>query len=576
MEALKFYTHWLLFDANHLWQIGYLGLILGVSGLNAVIYDPKTLPRFLSTSLMLLVSCGIIQAYYFTFDFLVYIVLIALPIVLLTIIFNSFSFDHKEKRKVESVFDVLFTAKNGRIKFVLNLLRGGVVFGAAGSGKTATKFARILKHMIFKKLSGVVYDHKDFELAEIVYYFNQLAKKEGLNPLKLWTVCFHQPAYSHRVNPIDPKYLTQVDDIKVIAQALMDNLGSSDESGDNYFRNGARAAISGCICRLKEDFPDQCSIPYVCAIMTTQSVKEIVHFLEGHPMSKMLAAPFLDARSSANTMASLKSSVTDALVNIISPSVFYVLSGNDFDLSLNKNEDPAIALLVNKPGKEAMYNSLHALIFTTIQLEMCHRNRNPSLVVLDEAGQIKFNKLYNIPALLRSFNIGTIFGIQDKVQGNLLYKENEIKALLANLSTKMFGKSNLPETSKFYEQYFELIKIKQKSISQKQATVFGSSADKRETISDKEEAKHRAFEFDKLKSGEFHVFDENGKHMFNRWDMIEFTPVKPFKIHDVSEYELEINFNEIVSKATYLGLSQEMIDEKKARLTQDKSLNKAR
>ena len=553
LEIVNGFLSWIMGEAPILWKIGYPGSLLVFSFFIGYGFSVK---KYEYRAIIIIVVEGIYTGallYFFDYDFMLNLLMQILPTVVIGYILNAFVFDSEDSEgKEKGPYDVLFTAGKGKVKFVLNLIRGAVIFGAAGSGKTATGFSPIIKHVIFNRLSGIIYDHKDFELAEIAYYFHELAKREGTPPLPIRTICFHEPDFSDQINPIAPKYLESTDDVKVLAHALMENLSSDAGSSDNAtFFNGAKAAIAGTMWRLKIDYPDKCNIPYLSSILLQKTSEEVIEFIQGNRDAALLGAPFLDARDNERLIGSFKNGISDALVNIVSPKVFYVLSGDDFNLALNRNENPELLLLVNQPGKAKFFNPLHALIFTTAKLQMCVRNRNPSLMVLDEAGQIKFSELYNIPALLRSYGIGTIFGIQDKVQGSILYKENEMKALLANLSTKMFGKSNLPETSKFYEQYFELIKEDQKSVSKKKNTgIFASGpSDARETVSQREIAEHRAFEFDKLLSGEFHVFNEAGKHMFARWDLTEFEPMKPKRKKSLSETELQSFYENILDEA---------------------------
>ena len=69
---------------------------------------------------------------------------------------------------------------------------------------------------------------------------------------------------------------------------------------------------------------------------------------------------------------------------------------------------------------------------------MSKRDQNPSLLLLDEGSTVKLPNLARIPATLRTFLTGTVWGLQDKVQGAITYDENTLKAILTNLSTKMF------------------------------------------------------------------------------------------------------------------------------------------
>ena len=78
------------------------------------------------------------------------------------------------------------------------------------------------------------------------------------------------------------------------------------------------------------------------------------------------------------------------------------------------------------------------------------------------------------------------------------------KAILANLTYQFFGKTNDTDTAKYYQDFFEIIKEKTISVSSSNSLKF----DSRITTSKKDVAKIRAFEFFKLKAGEFVVFSD--------------------------------------------------------------------
>lgn len=65
-----------------------------------------------------------------------------------------------------------------------------------------------------------------------------------------------------------------------------------------------------------------------------------------------------------------------------------------------------------------------------------------------------------IPATLRSYEISTIYVMQDKIQNELRYGEKVSKAILSNLSYQFFGKVNDPDTAKYYERFFQQVKQK--------------------------------------------------------------------------------------------------------------------
>ncbi len=81
-----------------------------------------------------------------------------------------------------------------------------------------------------------------------------------------------------------------------------------------------------------------------------------------------------------------------------------------------------------------------------------------------------------------------------------------IVAVLENVISnyQFFGKANDPDTAKYYEQFFKIIKKETKSVSHTHRLTF----DARVTKGEKEQSKVRAEVFFELKQGEFVVYSD--------------------------------------------------------------------
>jgi type IV secretory pathway TraG/TraD family ATPase VirD4 len=133
---------------------------------------------------------------------------------------------------------------------------------------------------------------------------------------------------------------------------------------------------------------------------------------------------------------------------------------------------------------------------------MAVRGARPSFLLMEEAPTIRLHNMHRIPATLRSFDIATIYVMQDKIQNDLMYGEKAGKAILSNLSYQFFGKVNDPDTAKYYEQFFQIVKKPTRSINRSHSMNF----DTRITTGEREVAKIRADLFFRLRPGEFIAF----------------------------------------------------------------------
>uniref|UniRef100_UPI003AB8C9D6 type IV secretory system conjugative DNA transfer family protein n=1 Tax=Flagellimonas sp. TaxID=2058762 RepID=UPI003AB8C9D6 len=158
--------------------------------------------------------------------------------------------------------------------------------------------------------------------------------------------------------------------------------------------------------------------------------------------------------------------------------------------------------LVNNPQKDASLSPVIATIIHTISKQMAVRQRMPSFMLLEEASTLRLLNMHRIPATLRSYDIVSVYVLQDKVQNDMMYGEKASKAILSNLSYQFFGKVNDPDTARYYERFFELVKMPTRSVSKSS----GLSLERRITEGEREVSKRRAEVFFRLKQGEFVVF----------------------------------------------------------------------
>ena len=96
-------------------------------------------------------------------------------------------------------------------------------------------------------------------------------------------------------------------------------------------------------------------------------------------------------------------------------------------------------------------------------------------MLLEEASTLRLLNMHRIPATLRSYDIVSVYVLQDKIQNDMMYGEKASKAILSNLSYQFFGKVNDPDTARYYERFFELVKIPTRSVSKSSGLNSGKS-----------------------------------------------------------------------------------------------------
>jgi len=131
--------------------------------------------------------------------------------------------------------------------------------------------------------------------------------------------------------------------------------------------------------------------------------------------------------------------------------------------------------------------------------------------------------------------------LQDKVQNDMMYGDKASRAILSNLSYQFFGKANDPETARYYERFFEIVKRPTKSVSKGENTL---NFDTRITKGEREVSKIRAEEFFRLKEGEFIAFADGKdiKVRFPKPNIIKCLPDPKFRVGDGA---IKANFEQI-------------------------------
>ena len=457
-----------------------------------------------------------------------------LPLQFINVVLYAFSGTNAKGQTIRKEYRVIMETRGSRL-VLENIRRGISVIAAAGSGKTESIIYGLMKHFKNNKFCGAVHDYKNFEITEMAYPLYQ-------NSGSKFHIVSFDPIHG-RVNPIAPRYLPDEESVYEVARVLLENLLETKDSDDNstsrFFRDAVEGLIGGLIWRLKTDYPDYCTIPHLIALYQQLNTKGLVKFLKGNITSRAMADAFVSGIGSERQTAGVKSTLANAFKKISTKKIFMALSSDDIPLDINNPENPSVVCVVNNPKKDASLSPVIATVLHTISKQMSERGRLPSFMLLEEAPTIRLLHMHRIPATLRSYDIATVYVMQDKIQNDMLYGEKASKAILSNLSYQFFGKVNDPDTAKYYERFFEIVKNPTRSISKGT----GLSWEARITKGEREVPKRRAEIFFRLKQGEFIVFAD-GKDRKVRFKRPQIEKDLPRPI-EITALDLEKNFIKI-------------------------------
>ncbi len=496
-------------------RYGFFIMLICIAGLSYYLYNQQALQIFAETMLY-----GV------------------LPFTFINLLLYVFFSKEKTANNSNEKYKVTFQTKGSKL-ILENIRRGVSIIGAAGSGKTESVVYNFLEHFAKHSFCGVLHDYKNFEITEMAYPIFEKGKNE------FYIISF-DPIY-HKVNPIAPKYIPDEESVHEISRVLLENLLELKESGSTgtsrFFNDAVEGLIGGMIWRLKTDYKQYCTLPHLIALYQHLSTKALIKFLSADLTSKAMADAFISGVDSNRQTAGVKSTLANAFKKISTQKIFMTLSADEVPLNINNPENLAVISIVNNPKREISLSPVIATILHTITKQMSERNQKPSFVLMEEASTIRLLNMHRIPATLRAYDIVTLYVLQDKIQNDLLYGDKASRAILSNLSYQFFGKANDPDTAKYYERFFEIVKKKTRSINKG----FNLNFDTRVTQGEKEVAKIRADAFYGLRQGEFIVFFD-GKDKKVRFKLPKISKELPKPIAK-TKGELKDNFEKIHREA---------------------------
>ena len=331
--------------------------------------------------------------------------------------------------------------RNGWIS-VVNVYRSTAVLGLPGSGKSYAVLNNYIKQHIEKGFSMLVYDYKFDDLTRIAY--NHLLRhldKYAVKP-KFCIINFDDPRRSNRCNPIDARFMDDISDAYESAYVTLLNLNKTwvDKQGD-FFTDSAVILLAAIIWYLKiYDNGRYCTFPHAIEFLC-QPLERIFPILSSYPELENYLSPFVDAWKS-NAQDQLQGQVASVkipLSRMISPQLYWVLTGNDFTLDINNPEEPKILCMGNNPDRQSIYGAALGLYNSRLIRLINKKGKLKSSLIIDELPTIYIRGLDNLIATARSNKVSVCLGIQDFSQLERDYGEKESKVIINTVGNIFSG-----------------------------------------------------------------------------------------------------------------------------------------
>ena len=350
---------------------------------------------------------------------------------------------------------------------VVNLFRATIVLGTPGSGKSYAVVNNYIKQTIAKGFATYIYDYKFDDLSVIAY--NELLKNIDKYKVKpsFYVINFDDPRRSHRCNPINPKFMVDISDAYESAYTIMLNLNKTwiQKQGD-FFVESPIILLAAIIwyLRIYKD-GKYCTFPHTIEFLN-KPYADIFTILTSYPSLENYLSPFMDAWK-GGAQDQLQGQIASAkipLSRMISPQLYWVMTGDDFTLDLNNPNEPKILCVGNNPDRQNIYSAALGLYNSRIVKLVNKKGQLKSSIIIDELPTIYFRGIDNLIATARSNKVAVCLGFQDYSQLARDYGDKEAK-VIQNTVGNIFSGQVVGETAKNLSERFGKILQQRQSVS---------------------------------------------------------------------------------------------------------------
>ena len=355
---------------------------------------------------------------------------------------------------------------NGFVNIV-NIFRACMVIGTPGSGKSYAIVNSYIRQLIAKGFAIYIYDYKFDDLSTIAY--NSLLKNMDKYEIKprFYVINFDDPRRSHRCNPINPEFMTDISDAYEASYTIMLNLNRTwiEKQGD-FFVESPIILLAAIIWYLKiYKSGIYCTFPHAVELLN-KPYSDLFTILTSYPELKNYLSPFMDAWK-GNAQDQLQGQIASAkipLTRMISPQLYWVMTGNDFSLDINNPKEPKLLCVGNNPDRQNIYSAALGLYNSRIVKLINKKKQLKCAVIIDELPTIYFRGLDNLIATARSNKVGVLLGFQDFSQLTRDYGEKESK-VIQNTVGNIFSGQVVGETAKTLSERFGKVLQQRQSVS---------------------------------------------------------------------------------------------------------------
>lgn len=380
----------------------------------------------------------------------------------------------QEERQLENEYSVNLPGKylyKGKLRDMwLNLINGArmcLIIGSPGSGKTYFLIRSIIKQKIERRQfpGMLVYDFKYDDLAKIAYNSWLKSKKLYTTPPRFYIINFDDPI--HRCNPLEPSTMRDITDATEAARTILLGLNMEwiKKTGD-FFVESPINFLTAIIWFLKKYKSGKyCTLPHAVELLS-MDYNDLFPVLSLEDEISVLINPFISAyqNQAREQLEGQIASAKIALARLVSPLLYYVLSGSDFSLDINNPKDPKIVVLANNPEKTQTYGAVISLYLNRLFRILPKKGMAKSCIIADEFSSLFANGIENFLAISRGYRIYVYLAIQNIAQLRKSYGREQADVIF-NLAGNIICGQATGDTAKAVTEVIGKIVQERESVS---------------------------------------------------------------------------------------------------------------
>ncbi|MFB6457081.1 conjugal transfer protein MobC [Chitinophaga sp. Hz27] len=317
----------------------------------------------------------------------------------------------------------------------INSVKGLLVAGQPGSGKSWFILEEIIRQQIEKGYCLFIHDWKYPDLTTIAYNHYLKYRHRYKVPIRFNAIIPEDPAKSGRCNPLEPSTMTDITDAAESARTILYGLNRSwiQRNGD-FFVESPIILLTAVIWYLRQYRNGEfCTLPHAIELLQVDYAK-LFTLIRSVPELQILISPFISALE-AGVMEQLEGQIAAAkiaMARLSSPELYFILSGNDFPLDINNPAAPQILCMANNPQKHITYGAVLSLYINRLIKQINKKGKLKCGINFEEFPTLTVQGVDALVGTGRSNQIATTIVIQNLDQVKKDYSR-EMADVLMNL-----------------------------------------------------------------------------------------------------------------------------------------------